>query len=78
MTAHFFEVCIERGYGDTLQLIAHANRASVTHCFVLARDDRGKRLVGAHDIAVNKWLVSGCGIKFTPAEWQTEFTQETV
>jgi hypothetical protein len=43
---------------------------------MLARDKAQKFLIGIYDIAADKYLMSGCGLKFTPADWQAEFTEE--
>jgi hypothetical protein len=75
MLAHCIEVA---GFESAPRMIEAANTASVTHHFVLARDDKAAWLVGAYDIAMDRWLLSGCGKKFTPAEWTEHFTQETL
>jgi hypothetical protein len=66
------------GYDSAPWKLLAINDASATHHFVVARDQQGKWLVGAYDIALDRWLLSGCGKKFTPAEWFDQFKQETL
>jgi hypothetical protein len=75
MLANFIEVA---GFESAPRLLEAVNAASVTHHFVVARDDKAAWLIGAYDIALDRWLVSGCGKKFTPLEWAEHFTQETL
>lgn len=66
------------GYDRAPLMIDAANKASETHEFSRTRDYDGCWLIVARSLALETYVISGCGKVFTPTEFLTRFQMETL